>query len=234
MLNSVSNSNPIQTVLAQNDPRLLSTGASGFPMQNLIAMADDPLAAVSSRDRISLTPQSFASIIAKSIVQAVQGVVSIFVDKLAEIFGMRKSGSVQGAGSSGATSESTGTGSTSGTQGTSGTSGTSGADDTEASSGTQESGGIVDSVKDFFGKIGDFFFGGKGGIGEVLKDIVTAFIPGGALKIGAVLKKFKGAGKALKNILRLGKSAIGSLFKTGSSVVSKLFKSGKNFFKKLF
>ena len=228
MINSISTQNSPQSMLMQNAPRLLDSAATGFPMQNLIALAEDPLAAVASDKRISLTPQSFASIITKSIVQAMQAVITTFIDKITELIGMQKAGTSPAPEASGSTAGTTSTGSASESPGTSGTSSSSG------TSGTEESGGVFDSVKDFFGKIGDFFFSGKDGVGEILMDIVTSLLPGGALKTGELLKKFKGAGKVLKNLLNLGEGALGSVVKKGKDLVGKLFKSGKSILQKIF
>lgn len=216
-----------------------------FPMQNLalIPSTEDQLfqGMMAQNNRISLTPQSFANIITNSIIKVVESMMSIFMEKLQSLFGQAgATGAIDPASSSSVA----GSAGPAGTVGAEAVGGTAGANEPAATTGAgagatagvqEQKPSFFDGVKDVFGKVSDFFFGGSGGFLDFAKDVLTSVIPGlGALSIPKLMQKFKTLGKGLKTLLRGGKDALDGLLSKGKDFLSGAVDAGKKFFKKLF
>lgn len=199
-----------------------------FPLQNLTL--DAQLAAVlagsttAEQNKISLSVQSLATIITNAVVKTTTAIVGMFLEKLAPLFGEKLGGStdVTTAGSTGANSaiEETATPDQPATS-------------TNSNEAPKEK-SWLDSIKNAFGKIGDFI--GNSGIGDILKSIATAFIPGGlATKI---LTKWTGFGElfdgALSGLLSKGAKLLDTILPGASDTVTGLVSKGKSLLKKIF
>lgn len=217
MIDPVQSQSVANVLLNADSPTQRKLLPVGFPMQNLATYAED--AAVTPKaatNRISLTPQSFASIITKSIIEAVQSVMAMFLDKIMELSGIQKASSSEA-------SESTGTSTASGAATATNVSGST---STAGSENTQPS-GPLETVKELLKKVGEFFFGENGGIGQVIKDLATSVLSGGTLKLDSIWKN-------VKNIWKAGKDLLGGAFESGKDLLSGLWKSGKKMLSKIF
>ena len=207
--------------LLENQSLTSASAASPLSSIKLSSAATEALetssSAAGARAKISLTPQSLATIITNAVVKTVEAVLSIIVARLPGLSGTAPTNGTAGSSVNGSSNADTGSSVQEAAENSS-------IDDTNNSTSANTSvkePGFLESAQTVISEFKDILFNKETGIITSLKEMFGELLPTKTLK--SLGKVFKTLQKNFKKLLPKATSTVKNLFDSGKKLLSKIF-----------